>query len=251
MDKNIVPSPPEAVLIADDHEVTRFGLGQLMRASLGAKRVLEAERFESALAQLGEKDLGLAIVDLGMPGLPGPHALAEIRQRRSDMKLVVLSASSAREDILGCLAAGAHGYIVKTEGLDELTERLQMVLSGYIYVPPILAELEADRPPAPIAFQEREPAPETTLERLTPRQRSVLRCLEKGMTNKEIGRELSITDRTVKMHLAAIYPVLGVHNRTQAAAVVRGLLSGPNRSSDAGRSKDRTGSGASRDQRQA
>lgn len=219
---NALPSPG-AVLIADDHEVTRFGLGQLVRSELGATRVLEAERFEAALERIGDKDIGLAIVDLGMPGLPGPQALAEFRRVRPDVKLVVLSASSARQDILGCLAAGVHGYIVKTEGLDDLIERLRHVLQGEVYVPPSVADTDATvartEVTGPLA-----PAPAAeSLGRLTPRQRSVLRCLEKGMTNKEIARELSVTDRTVKMHLAAIYPVLGVHNRTQAAAVARDL----------------------------
>lgn len=214
---------PGAVLIADDHEVTRFGLSQLVRDQLGASRVLEAARFETAVELLDEGDLELAIVDLGMPGLSGPQELTEVRQARPDVKLVVLSASTMREDILSCLAAGVHGYIIKTEGLDELVGRLRHVLRGEIYVPPRLAEVEtvsaARAGPAQVA-----PLPASeALSRLTPRQTKVLLCLEKGMTNKEIARELGITDRTVKMHLSTIYPLLGVHNRTQAATVARSL----------------------------
>ena len=234
------PTSPGAVLIADDHEVTRFGLGQLVRSELGATRVLEAERFEKALAYIGERGLGLAIVDLGMPGLPGPQALADFRRARPEVKVVVLSASSSREDILGCLAAGVHGYIIKTEGLDALVKRLRYVLDGEIYVPPGLAEPEAisDQffPARPVVAS--SPTAES-VGRLTPRQMSVLRCLEQGMTNKEIARELSITDRTVKMHLAAIYPLLGVHNRTQAAAVARDLPTGDSGSEDTGRQRAR------------
>lgn len=212
-----------AVLIADDHEVTRFGLSQLVRDQLGASRVLEAARFETAVELLGEGDLELAIVDLSMPGLSGPQELTEVRQARPDVKLVVLSASTMREDILSCLAAGVHGYIIKTEGLDELVGRLRHVLRGEIYVPPRLAEVEgAAAGPAQVAPW---PASEA-LSRLTPRQTKVLLCLEKGMTNKEIARELGISDRTVKMHLSTIYPLLGVHNRTQAAAVARSLSPG-------------------------
>ncbi len=217
------PRSPGAVLVADDHEVTRFGLSALVRSELGATRVIEAERFEQALERIGDKDLGLAIVDLGMPGLSGPQALADIRRARPELKLVVLSASSARQDILGCLTAGVHGYIIKTEGLDALVGRLRHVLQGEIYVPPSLAEPGAA---ADQANSSRRPAPQPaaeSLSRLTPRQIGVLRCLSEGMTNKEIARALSITERTVKMHLASIYPVLGVHNRTQAATIARGL----------------------------
>ena len=217
---------PGAVLIADDHEVTRFGLGQLVCDELGASRVLQAARFETAIEHLDADDLDLAIMDLGMPGLSGADKLAEVRRARPDVKLVVLSASAMREDILGCLAAGVHGYIIKTEGLDELVGRLRRVLRGEIYVPPRLADLEASPAPAAAPAQSAPSPTPDVLSRLTPRQVKVLRCLEKGMTNKEIARELGITDRTVKMHLSAIYPLLGVHNRTQAAAVARNLPTG-------------------------
>lgn len=212
-----------AVLIADDHEVTRFGLAQLVRSDLGATRVIEAKRFETALERIVEKDLGLAIIDLGMPGLSSSQELARIRRLRPDVKLVVLSASARREDIVGCLAAGVHGYLIKTEGLEDLVERLRYVLRGEIYVPPRLAELGAESENGIRSAQAASPPAADVLSRLTPRQLNVLRCLAMGMTNKEIGRRLSITDRTVKMHLSTIYPVLGVHNRTQAASIARGL----------------------------
>lgn len=239
---------PGAVLIADDHEVTRFGLGQLVRDELGATRVLEAARFETAVQQLDQRDLGLAIIDLGMPGLPGPQALAEIRQERPDVRLVILSASTVRDDILGCLAAGVHGYIIKTEGLDQLVGCLRHVLRGEIYVPPRLADLEAASSPAAESVQAAPtPAPDI-LSRLTPRQINVLRCIEKGMTNKEIARELGITDRTVKMHLSTVYPLLGVHNRTQAAAVARSLPAGERDEDAAEEHRDRA-TNATADQR--
>jgi DNA-binding NarL/FixJ family response regulator len=212
---------PDCVLIADDHEVTRFGLGQFMRSSLGAKAVLEADRFEVALALLAKNGVALAIIDLGMPGLSGPQALAEVRRQYPDTKLVVLTGSVERDDILACMAAGVHGYIVKTEGLDKLADRLKRVLGGEIYVPPLLAELPPAEMSGPLPGAGR--LPEDLVRRLTPRQQKVMRYLEQGLTNKQIGRELEISDRTVKMHLAAIYPALGVHNRTQAVAVMRDL----------------------------
>ena len=209
-----------AVLIADDHEVTRFGLTQLVK-ELGASRVIQAERFDTALEESAAKDLTLAIVDLGMPGLHSPDEIVKLRRARPDITLVVLSASTSRDDILKCLSAGVHGYFVKTESLAQLVERLKKVLHGEIYVPPIIAELQAEPDEPPFRRSPTHPV----VENLTPRQRKVLHCLERGMTNKEIGRELNITVRTVKMHLASIYPALGVNNRTQAVAVVRDLES--------------------------
>lgn len=204
------------VVIADDHEVTRFGLAELLRAELGAKRVIAVGDFDSALAHLDGADLALVILDLDMPGLEGPHALADVRRARPDVKLVVLSASTGRDDILGCLAAGVHGYLVKTEGTKALLERLGDILRGRICVPTSLAE--------PGVVEEREPRRPSALPRaisaLTARQQSTLRLLARGMSNKEIGRALAISDRTVKMHLSAIYRVLGVRNRTEAAMIL-------------------------------
>jgi DNA-binding NarL/FixJ family response regulator len=208
------------VLIADDHEVYRFGLSRLLHTSLGAERVLEADRFEVALECLDATDLKLAIFDLTMPGLDSPHDLAKVRQARPDVTLVALTASDCREDMLAVLAAGAHGYILKSESSDLLLERLQHVLAGEVYVPASLTHLA----PAP----ERDPTGlrnniEVT-SRLTERQVQVLRCLLAGKSNKEIGRELSLSSSTVKQHLVAIFRALGAQNRAHAAALARQLL---------------------------
>src|SRR4051794_15198392 len=98
------------VLIADDHEIFRFGLAQLLRASMGVKNVIEADSFEEALRQLDDPDLTLAIFDLGMPGITGPHDLLLVRRRRPEVRVVVLTASEARQDILSALEAGVHGF---------------------------------------------------------------------------------------------------------------------------------------------
>jgi DNA-binding NarL/FixJ family response regulator len=209
-----------AILIADDHEVFRFGLAQLLRHSLGAHTILEAERFEEALEQLQNKDVSLAIIDLGMPGLPSPHQLAEIRTRRPDVRVVVISGSDSREDILDALAAGVHGYIVKSQRTSALIDRLRYILSGEIYVPPSLAE----RPAAPVQPPIRQTESQLTTETLSDRQRQVLKGLVEGLSNKEIARQLSISEGTVKMHIAALFRLLGATNRTHAVALGKQLL---------------------------
>jgi DNA-binding NarL/FixJ family response regulator len=200
------------VLVADDHAVTRMGLVQLLRSSLKIKRFLEAETFADVIGHLKDDDLALAIIDLRMPGMTGAKDLARLRRQRPDVLLVVVSGSESRDDILQALAAGAHGYIVKKQQTDQLIDRLLYILSGEIYVPPILAEL-----PAEVAVQR-------VSKSLSSRQHQVLKGLVEGKSNKEIAKGLNVAEGTVKMHLAALYRVLGATNRAHAAALGKQLI---------------------------
>src|SRR5262245_46474780 len=207
-----------AVLIADDHQVFRIGLAQLLRRQLKVARLLEAGSFAEAMEHLKNKDVSLAIVDLRMPGLVGPQGIAQMRRSRPEAQIVVLSASDCREDILGALAAGVHGYIVKSQHPDQLIERLRYILGGEIYVPPILAErpIEEEASSRPARVQ--------PMQSLSHRQRQVLMGLIEGKSNKEIAQALSVAEGTVKMHLAALFRVLGATNRAHAVAMGKQLI---------------------------
>ena len=207
-----------AVLIADDHQVFRMGLAQLLRRHLKVKKFLEAGCFAENMDQLQNKDLTLAIVDLRMPGLAGPKGIAHMRLLRPEAQIVVLSASDCREDILGALSAGVHGYIVKSQDTDQLIHRLRYILSGEIYVPPILAE----RPPDPGGNSEASRV--QPMQSLSARQRQVLIGLVEGKSNKEIAQALNVAEGTVKMHLAALFRVLGATNRAHAVAMGKQLI---------------------------
>jgi DNA-binding NarL/FixJ family response regulator len=200
------------VLVADDHAVTRVGLVQLLRSSLKIKRFLEANSFADVIDHLKDDDLALAIIDLGMRGMTGVKDLARLRRQRPDVLIVVVSGSESRDDILQALAAGAHGYIVKSQHTDQLIDRLLYILSGEIYVPPILAEL-----PPPEVVQR-------VSKKLSGRQHQVLKGLVEGKSNKEIAKGLNVAEGTVKMHLAALYRVLGAANRAHAAALGKQLI---------------------------
>ena len=201
------------VLVADDHAVFRIGLVQLLRSSLKIKRFLEAESLSEVTGHLKDQDLALAIIDLRMPGMTGAKDLERIRRQRPDVQIVVVSASESREDILHALEAGVHGYIVKSQHTDQLIVRLRYILSGEIYVPPSLAEQQPVPDRAPRASK-----------RLSGRQHQVLKGLVEGKSNKEIAKGLNVAEGTVKMHLAALYRVLGAANRAHAAALGRQLI---------------------------
>ena len=196
------------VLIADDHALYRIGLVHLLRNDLKANKILEATSFTEGIKLLKHKDVTLVILDLGMTGMSSPKDIARMRSLRPDVLVVVLSASDHREDILEALSAGVHGYIVKNQ--KDLIGYLRYILSGEVYVPPILAEQ---------AY--RVSRPEEQL--LTSRQRQVLEGLVEGKSNKEIAQALNIAEGTVKLHLAGLFRLLGADNRAHAAALGKQL----------------------------
>ena len=197
------------VLVADDHAVFRIGLMQLLKHRLKVNRILQAISFAEVIEHLNQKDVTLAILDLGIPGLSSPKDIAQIRLLSPDTHLVVLSASDRREDILEALSAGVHGYIVKSQKTEGLIDRLRYILSGEIYVPPILAEQSPLRAAAAT---------------LTSRQRQILKGVIEGKSNREIAQALNIAEGTVKLHLAALFRALGAANRAHAAALGKHLI---------------------------
>jgi DNA-binding NarL/FixJ family response regulator len=208
------------VLIADDHAVFRLGLVQLLRRYLKVKRFLEAECFAQVVEHLKDRDVSLTILDLGMQGFAGPQEITRMRLLRPDAQVVVLSGSDSRKDILEALSAGAHGYIVKSQNMDQLVERLRHVLSGEIYVPAVLADLLPGPGEATASDRGAQPEQKT----LSSRQREVLKGLVEGKSNKEIARALNVAEGTVKIHLAALFRVLGATNRAHAAAIGKQLI---------------------------
>jgi DNA-binding NarL/FixJ family response regulator len=132
----------------------------------------------------------------------------------------VLSGSDSRKDILEALSAGAHGYIVKSQNMDQLVERLRHVLSGEIYVPAVLADLLPGPGEATASDRGAQPEQKT----LSSRQREVLKGLVEGKSNKEIARALNVAEGTVKIHLAALFRVLGATNRAHAVAIGKQLI---------------------------
>lgn len=208
----------QRILIADDHGLYREGLATLIRDSVEVEEVLESANLEHALEALADSSIGCILVDLDMPGMDGVASLLTIRQHRSDLRIVVVSGSDQREDVLGALANGAHGYVWKGSDNEEIARALSAVLSGTIYVPSFLAGACEDD-------AGEDEGPHIDLSRFTPRQADVLTLLAKGMSNKEIARSLDLAESTVKIHVAAIFRELGARNRTQAVVLAQNLAS--------------------------
>ena len=204
------------LLIVDDHAILREGLAAMLRQAGPDTEVVQAgdgaEGLRIAEARL---DLDAVFLDLEMPGSGGMSAIPEFGKRRPDLPVIVLSSSEDPRDVRRALALGALGYIPKSSPPRVLLSALQLVLSGNIYVPPLMLG------PAAAAPRSGGADPASAGASLTERQLDVLRLLGKGLSNKEIGRDLGLSEKTVKAHVTAIFKTLNVVNRTQAASAAR------------------------------
>lgn len=205
---------PIRALVADDHELFRSGMKQLLVDVLQAEEVREAETMDRALEILTNEGAGdLVLVDWRMPGMSGAESLSALRDGFPEAKVAVISAWEERADILSALGAGVHGYIPKSLPSTQIAAALQGILEGRIFVPPAMGKRDGGGEVAGGGGKSK-----LDVDKLTLRQRDVLQELLKGQSSKEIARTLDIAEGTVKIHLAAIYRALGVRTRAEAIA---------------------------------
>ena len=204
------------LLIVDDHAIVREGVAAMLRQAGPDTLVLQAgDGAEGVRLAEAHPDLDAVFLDLQMPGADGMSAVPEFGRRRPDLPVIVLSSSEDPEDVRRALGLGALGYVPKSALPLTLLSALRLVLAGDIYVPPLMVDAAArGGPSAPAADVGRHGA-------LTERQREVLQLLSEGLSNKDIGRALNLSDKTVKAHITAIFKALDVVNRTQAASAAR------------------------------
>jgi DNA-binding NarL/FixJ family response regulator len=209
------------LLIVDDHPVVREGLAALLRQAGSETTVLLAGDSADGLTLAeAHADLDAILLDLAMPGGDGWAAIAEFGKRRPELPVIILSSSEDPRDVRKALAAGALGYIPKSAPPKTFLAALQFVLAGNVYVPALLAQ----EPPEPVLTADQLGSGSAV--GLTARQIEVLRLLCAGQSNKEIARTLGLSDKTVKVHITAIFRAFNVVNRMQAAAAakVAGLI---------------------------
>ena len=206
------------LLIVDDHAVMREGLAALLRQGDTDTCVLQAHDAEAAFDLLeANPDLDVVILDLILPGLGGLSALAEFGRRQPTLPVVVLSSSENPHDVRRALAEGALGYVPKSANPQALLSAIRLVLDGEVYVPPLMLSDPALARVEGFHAQSRPAAASL----LTERQVEVLRLLSDGSSNKSIALQLGLSEKTVKVHVTAIFRALNVVNRTQAALVAR------------------------------
>ena len=194
------------VVVADDHAVVRHGLAQLLSTFPGIELVGDATDGEAAVALCAERQPDVVLMDLEMPILDGIEATRRIKSEHPDVAVVVLTLFSDRDRILQALDAGAAGYLLKDVEPEALAKAIEAAARGDAPLDPKAARtlLSARRAAIPA-------------DSLSDREREVLRMVAAGLANKQIARELEISEKTVKAHLTSVFRQIGVTDRTQAA----------------------------------
>lgn len=197
---------PIRILIADDHEVVRQGLGVSLGVDAALEVVGEAEDGAEAVRLARRLRPDVVLMDLLMPEMDGIAATELIRRELPDTEVVALTSVLEDASVVGAVRAGAIGYLLKDTRAPELRRAIKAAAAGQVQLSPSAAARlmrEVKTPERPEALSERE--------------LDVLRLLARGLANKEISRDLGIAEKTVKTHVSSILGKLGVQSRTQAA----------------------------------
>lgn len=202
------------VLVVDDHPVVRTGVRGMLATQGQFDVVGEAADGEEAVRQAEALEPDVVLMDLRMPGLDGVEATTRIRTQLPGVQVLVLTTYDTDEDILRAVEAGAVGYLLKDAPREELFRGVEAAARGESLLAPAVVSRLLSRMRAPQG------------ESLSPRELEVLGLVAEGRPNKAIARALSISDTTVKTHLAHIFTKLGVDDRTAAVTVAldRGIM---------------------------
>lgn len=210
---------PIRVLLADDHVVVRAGIRQFLEQSTDIQVVAEASDGQEACKLLEQFAPDVAVLDIQMPGLSGIEVTRWIRAKRLSIGILVLTAYDEEPYVQAVLQAGANGYVLKTAKPQEIVDAVRDVFHGKSVIDTAIAQKLITRLSSK--------SEEATIDPLTDRELQILTLTAKGFTNKAIGMQLSISDRTVQNHLANIFQKMNASSRTEMVmrAVSLGLIS--------------------------
>ena len=208
------------VLICDDHAVVRQGLATFLDLQDDIEIAGEAADGADAVAKAASLQPDVVLMDLVMPQLDGVEAIRRIRAADPDAKIIVLTSYADDEKIFSAIRAGASGYLMKDVSPQDLAKAIRMARDGDPLLHPDVARRLMDHVSHP------EPPGAAAVARLTAREVEVLRLIARGLANKEIARELVLSEKTVKTHVSNLLQKLDLGDRTQAAlfAVRNGVV---------------------------
>ncbi|HWW04559.1 MAG TPA: response regulator transcription factor [Collimonas sp.] len=199
------------ILIVEDHNLLRHGLRSMITALPGYEVVGEAREGKEAIREAISLHPDMILMDLSLPGMNGIEATAQIKRRMPDIRVLVLTVYKTDEYVTETLRVGADGYVLKDASYDEFVIAIQTVISGKKYIcPDVSMHLIND-------FLHRGDAPKamTPWNKLTARERSILKLVAEGRTNRMTGEFLNISAKTVEKHRANLMHKLGLHNAAE------------------------------------
>lgn len=208
------------ILVADDHPVVRQGLVAMLRTEPDFVVVAEASTGKEALQQVEVLAPDIILLDLEMPEMDGVEVIRSLREIDPDTRILVFTAYDTDEKIVNAVEAGAQGYLLKGAERQKVFEAVRVICDGGSLLQPVVATKLMQH------MSGQGDKSTDRVESLTNRESEVIQLLSKGFTNKEIARELVITERTVKFHVSSILGKLGAGNRTEAVSIAaqRGLV---------------------------
>lgn len=192
------------VLLADDHTIVRIGLATLLNAEKDIEVVGEAKNGDMAVKEALRLSPDVIIMDLMMPKKDGAEATAELHEKLPSAKVIILTTFGASDGIAHALESGAAGALMKTADDAMLVSTIRAVASGKTVISADIKRLLENDPPVP---------------KLTPRQIEVLQSMTRGLTNRDIAKQLGIRQDRVDEHVAAIFTKIGAANRAEAVAI--------------------------------
>jgi DNA-binding NarL/FixJ family response regulator len=211
---------PIRVFLLDDHEVVRRGLTDLLDSEPDISVVGDANSAEHALVRGPALRPDVAVLDVRLPDGDGISVCRELRSRMPELACLMLTSFDDEEALLDAIMAGAAGYVLKQIKGSDLVSAVRTVASGQSMLDPtttarLMRSLRADLDEGPAL------APE--LAGLSPRERDILALIGDGLTNREIGKKLYLSEKTVKNHISRLLAKLGVQRRVQAAVMASHL----------------------------
>lgn len=211
------------IILVEDHTILREGLRSLLSSDSRFEVVGEAEDGLEAIQCIDKLAPDLVLMDLTMPKMDGLGAIRETKNRRQNTKVLVLTVHKTEEYILAALQAGADGYVLKDATQTELIRALEAVIGGQPYLSPEVSHKVISG----YLESKKSNYGSSSIERLTERERQILKMIGEGYRNKEIGDQLSVSVKTVEKHRANLMKKLDLHNTAAltAYAIEKGLLS--------------------------
>ena len=206
---------PIRLMIVDDQKLMRQGLKTLLELEGGFEIIAEVGDGQTALDAYAELRPDVALMDVRMPGMDGVEATRRLRQQWPEARVIILTTFNDDEYVFEALRVGALGYLLKDLSGQELANAVRTVAGGGALIDPsvarkVVAEFARLTPPA-------RPMNDGLPDPLTERELDVLRCLAQGLSNREIGNKLSLTEGTVKNYVTNVLQKIGARDRTQAA----------------------------------
>ena len=204
---------PVRVVVVDDHPLFRqgvlFTLGRQPEISI----VGEGENGRQAIELAQQLHPDVLLLDITMPEVDGLHAAVEVKRLSPATRIILLTASEDSDDLLAAMKAGAHGYVVKGAGAGEIVQAVMSASRGEVYITPRMASnLLREMAQGPV---------DNPLADLTDRERQVLELVAKGLSNRQVGAELHLAEKTIKHYLTAVMQKLHVRSRVEAALLAQ------------------------------